>query len=255
MEPSELPSSDLHPLCLLLSCARGIEEQLIYCSYKVPIADIVALHAPRKGPGTVSETRAGNGAPSLEQKAAGAFTLATEEGCLLNPQKTLIECGIKPPQQHEQREVQQQHQLSCTLCLPPFESPQGASKIPRLFLTPTPMTAPLRLSVVQAKDGQTDIIEVNGWEKVAYLECWAERRFASLLRSSCGNSNNYPCPVLPGSNGKGFVLIFLGVPLSSSQTLLQCGLQQHDRVYIYFAADAPPLPLSPAKCVKAAPEA
>ena len=99
------------------------------------------------------------------------------------------------------------------------------------------------------------LVEMNGWEKVSYLERWAERRFASLLRSSSSSSSSYPCPVLPGSNGKGFILVFLGTPLCSTNTLFQSGLQQHDRVYIYFAADAPPLPPPSSKPSKAVAEA
>ena len=100
------------------------------------------------------------------------------------------------------------------------------------------------------------IVEICGWEKVSYLERWVQRRFSSILRSSSNNnsssSSNFPCPVLPGSNGRGFVLLFLGAPLCSSKTLLECGLHQKDTVYIHFAVDAPPLVLPPPKPTKAA---
>ncbi|KAL8431410.1 hypothetical protein ACSSS7_005289 [Eimeria intestinalis] len=231
-----------------------MEERRIECRYEVPICELLPKLFFGEG---CSEglPHCNVSGSSAEQRPS--FTLATEDGLLLDPQKSLLNCGLRPPQhRQEQQEIQGQHQKQSLLPLHSLPrqklvSPESLGP-PRLFLTPLPRPPPLRILVVQAKNGKADIVEINSWEKVSYLESWAENRFANFLRSSRGSSTiNSISPILPGSNGKGFVLIFLGAPLRSTKTLKESGLRQHDTVYIHFSADAPPLPSLPARPEKA----
>ncbi|KAL8442689.1 hypothetical protein Emed_007220 [Eimeria media] len=246
--------NDVHPLCLLVSSGRGIEERRVECPYEIPICELLSKLLSSEGPlqGLNCCKVSGN---SAQQKSP--YTFATEDGLLLNHQKSLLSCGIKPPQQqqeHNEAQGERQHQTQRPLQpVPPQQLVSSESLAPpKLFLTPLPRPPPLRLLVVQARDGKTDIVEINSWEKVSYLESWAERRFAGFLRKTRSSIlSDGICPILPGSNGKGFVLIFLGAPLCSTKTLRESGVQQHDTVYIHFASDAPPLPPSPPRPGKA----
>ncbi|KAL8272293.1 hypothetical protein Esti_003779 [Eimeria stiedai] len=247
-------SHGLHPLCVLVSSGRGIEERRIECSYEVPICEF--LSKLLSGQGLLEGLRHWR-IPGNSAELRSSFTFATENGLLLDSQKSLLDCGIKPAQhQQERQEIQGLHQQQAQRPLqlvPPQQLvlPESLGP-PRLFLSPVPRSSPLRILVVQARNGRADIVEINSWEKVSYLESWVEKRFATLLRSSRGSSiMNTVCPILPGSNGKGFVLIFLGAPLCSIKTLRDSGLRQHDTVYIHFSADAPPLPSLPARPGKA----
>ncbi|KAL8435190.1 hypothetical protein Efla_006070 [Eimeria flavescens] len=231
--------SGLHPLCLLVSSGRGVDERQVECSFEVPVCELLTKLLPAGGsPKGIRQKQTSGGHLGVKP----VFTLATEDGVLLDRSKSLLACGIKPPLHQQQQQNQQQEFEQGTLpalSLPQLDSPQPAHP-PRLFLTPQPLPPPLRISVVQARDGKADIVEMNSWEKVSYLESWAEKRFASLVLSSRNiSSGSSICPILPGSNGKGFVLVFLGAPLNSSKTLEESGIQQQDTVYIHFAVDAP----------------